>query len=275
MAENILRAGFELVVTNRTPERAHELVQKGARFVATPAEVMHQTDVVGICVTDGAALQAVLSGPTGALAATRQGQWLVDHSTIAPDEAQHWARQAQAHGAELLDAPVTGGDQGARDGTLTIMVGGSVDGFRAIGPYLQAIGRTIVHVGPSGQGQCVKLVNNLIGGAAMVAAAEGLALGLEAGVPLPVLMQVLSAGSADSVSLRLLAERLQSDSWKPGFSLRNRCKDMALALRAAEHLHLVLPVAQTATTVFLHRLAQGDGEMDQSVVLTPYLTHQP
>lgn len=275
MADNILRAGFELVVTNRTPDRARELVQKGARFVPTPAEVMHQADLVGICVTDGAALRAVLTGPSGALSAMRRGQWMVDHSTIAPDEAQHWGHRARDQGVEFLDAPVTGGDQGARAGTLTIMVGGSANGFRAIGPYLQAIGRTIVHVGPSGQGQLVKLVNNLIGGAAMVAASEGLALGLRAGVPLPVLMQVLSAGSADSVSLRLLAERLTNDSWQPGFSLRNRCKDMALARDAAEAMHLPLPVGEAATTVFLNRLAQGDGEMDQTVVIAPYLAHQP
>lgn len=271
MAANLLRAGHELLVYNRSAQRVRPLLDLGAAAAGSPAEVAARSEITGICVTDDAAVEAVLAGPGGVLEAVRPGTLLVDHSTISPEQTERAAKAVSAAGAEWVDAPVTGGDRGAAAGTLTIMVGGSEEAFARLQPYLAAIGRTLVHVGGSGKGQLVKLVNNLIGGVALAAAAEGLAIGLRGGVPLQTMMQVLSAGSADSVSLRLLAERLQSGDDRPGFSLANRLKDMDLALAAARALGACLPVAAVSAEMFRERLAAGERDLDQTVLARRYV----
>jgi len=270
MAGNLLQAGHELIVYNRSAERVRPFVERGAKAAASPAEVAAAAEITGVCVTDDAAVEAVLAGPGGLLDGLRPGGIVVDHSTISPGQTLRAARAAAERGAEWLDAPVTGGDKGAAAGTLTIMVGGTAAGFHRLQPYLQAVGKTLVHVGDSGKGQLVKLVNNFIGGIALAAAAEGLTIGLRGGVPLQTMMQVLSAGSADSVSLRLMAERLQSGDDKPGFSLANRLKDMDLALAAARALGACLPVGAVSTEMFRERLAAGERDMDQTVIVRRY-----
>jgi len=270
MVGNLLKAGHAVVVYNRTAERMQPLVERGATAASSPAQVVAEADITGVCVTDDAAVEAVFGGSDGLLAGLRAGGVVVDHSTISPQQTLRAARAASERGAEWLDAPVTGGDKGAAAGTLTIMVGGSAEGFARIHPYLQAIGKTLVHVGGSGQGQLVKLVNNFIGGIALVGAAEGLLIGLRGGVPLQTMMQVLSAGSADSVSLRLLAERLQSGEQRPGFSLANRLKDMDLALAAARALGACLPVGAVTAELFRERAAAGERDLDQTVVMRRY-----
>ncbi len=273
MAANLLRSGHSVTVYNRTADRpeVRALLDAGARVAQTPAELAAGAEIVGICVTDGAAVAALLHGPHGILGALRAGQLVADHSTIAPAQARALAEAAAAAGGEFLDAPVTGGDRGAAAGTLTIMVGGSKDGFARLAPYLRCVGKTIVHVGPSGQGQLVKLVNNFIGGIALAGAAEGLWLGLRGGVPLERMMEVLSACSAQSVSLQLLADRMRSGDAAPGFSLRNRLKDMDLAMRTAQELAAALPVGGAVAELFRERLALGEGDLDQSVLVRRYL----
>jgi len=268
MAGNLLKKGMGLVVYNRTPGRAAELGSEGALVVPSPAAVAQATDVIGICVTDGAAVESVVSA---LLPALRPGQFVLDHSTIAPEQTRILAAAVAATGAELLDAPVTGGDRGAAAGTLTIMVGGSSAGYAAVRPYLEAIGKKIVHVGGSGQGQVVKLVNNFIGGIALAGAAEGLLLGLRAGVPLQTMMEVLSAGSASSVSLQILADRLARADFTPGFSLSNRLKDMDLALEAADGLHAATPVGAAVAGLFRERRDRGEADLDQTVLMRHYL----
>lgn len=270
MAANLLKAGHELIVYNRTAERMRPLLERGATAAASPAEVAAAAEITGVCVTDDDAVEAVLAGAGGLLEGLRPGAIVVDHSTISPGQTGRAARAAAERGAEWLDAPVTGGDRGAAAGTLTIMVGGSAEGFERLQPYLRAVGRTLVHVGGSGKGQLVKLVNNFIGGIALAAAAEGLTMGLRGGVPLETMMRVLSAGSADSVSLRLLAERLQSGDDQPGFSLANRLKDMDLALAAARSLGACLPVGAVSAEMFRERLAAGERDLDQTVVARRY-----
>lgn len=270
MAANLLRAGHELTVYNRTVERTAPLRDLGARVAGSPRAVAEAAEVIGLCVTDGAAVASVVAGPEGLLPALRSGQLVVDHSTISPAQTRALAAQVAERGAELLDAPVTGGDKGAAAGTLTVMVGGSADGFARLQPYLQAIGKVIVHVGGSGQGQVVKLVNNFIGGVALAGAAEGLLLGLRAGVPLAALMEVCTAGSANSASLQILADRLQRGDFQPGFSLSNRLKDMDLALEAARTLALALPVGAGVAELFRERAAAGEGDLDQTVLARRY-----
>jgi 3-hydroxyisobutyrate dehydrogenase-like beta-hydroxyacid dehydrogenase len=268
MAANLLRAGFQLTVYNRTPERARALAEQGAVVADSPAAAARDADIVGMCVTDGTAVEQLAQA---ILPVLRPGKYVVDHSTISPEQTRRLAQATAATGAEWLDAPVTGGDRGAAAGTLTIMVGGSADGFAAIRPYLQAMGKKIVHVGGSGQGQLVKLVNNFIGAVALAGAAEGLLLGLRGGVSLATMMEVLSAGSAQSVSLQLLAERLAKADYRPGFSLSNRLKDMDLALEAARQLRAALPVGALVAELFRERLAQGEGDLDQTVLARRYL----
>jgi 3-hydroxyisobutyrate dehydrogenase-like beta-hydroxyacid dehydrogenase len=268
MAGNLLKKGIGLAVCNRTAERAAPFAERGAVVCASPAAVAADCDIVGICVTDGAAVEEVVRGLRPAL---RPGQYVVDHSTISPEQARRLAADVARTGAEMLDAPVTGGDRGAAAGTLTIMVGGSAEAFSAVRPYLEAVGKKIVHVGGSGQGQLVKLVNNFIGGIAMAGAAEGLLLGLRGGVPLATMMEVLSAGSAASVSLQLLADRLARGDFAPGFSLANRLKDMELALETARGLAADTPVGAVATDIFRGRRAEGEGDLDQTVLMRHYL----
>lgn len=268
MVGNLLKKGFDVTVYNRTAERAAPFREQGATVARTVPEIVRTADVIGICVTDGAAVEAVAAQ---LLPALRPGQWVVDHSTISPEQTRDLGERVAGAGAEWLDAPVTGGDRGAAAGTLTIMVGGSAQGFSAIGAYLEAMGKKIVHVGSTGQGQLVKLVNNFIGGVALAGAAEGLLLGLRGGVALGTMMEVLSAGSAASVSLQLLADRLTRDDFKPGFSLANRLKDMDLAMEAARALGAPLPVGGAVAELFRERHVAGEGDMDQTVLMRRYL----
>ncbi len=270
MVGNLIRAGHDVTVFNRTAERAAPFRAMGARVAASPAAAAAGAEVIGLCVTDGAAVAAVLQGEGGLLGALRPGQFVVDHSTISPADTVAFARQVADNGAAWCDAPVTGGDRGAREGTLTIMVGGEADAFARLEPYLQAMGRTIVHVGAVGQGQVVKLVNNFIGGVAMVGAAEGLLIGLSAGVPLDRIMAVCTAGSANSASLQLLADRLARADVLPGFSLSNRLKDMDLAMDAARRQGLALPLGALTAELFRERAGAGEGDLDQSVVARRY-----
>lgn len=266
MAANLVRAGHEVMVYNRTAVRAEPLTAQGARLAASPAEVTAFAEITGVCVTDDAAVRALLTGPQGLIAGLRPGHMIADHSTISPAQTRLAAEAVAAAGGEWLDAPVTGGDRGAAEGTLTIMVGGSELGYQRLTPYLRAIGRTLVHVGASGSGQMAKLVNNFIGGIALVAAAEGLFLAQNAGIPPADVAAALAAGPADSVSLRLLAERLHNGNDQPGFSLANRLKDMDLALAAARALKLPAPLGALAAECFRERLAAGEGDLDQTVV---------
>lgn len=270
MAANLIKAGHCVTVWNRSPERTALLQQSGATVAASPAEAATGADIIGLCVTDGAAVAAVLDGERGLLAGLAQGQLVVDHGTISPAETMNFAHQVAARGAQWCDAPVTGGDQGAREGTLTIMVGGPTAAFARLQPYLQAIGRTIVHVGDVGQGQVVKLVNNFIGGVALAGAAEGLLLGRSAGVPLDKLMAVCSAGSANSASLQILAARLASGDFQPGFSLSNRLKDMDLAMASARRQGIALPTGALVAELFRERAVAGEGAYDQSVLARRY-----
>lgn len=267
MAGCLLRAGHRVTVYNRTPGPEKALVSLGAQAARSPAEVARNSRVVCVCVTDGAAVRQVLDGPEGILAGASPGTVVVDHSTIAPEEARALRDLCASRGVRFLDAPVTGGDVGAREGTLTIMVGGDEEAYREVLPVLQAMGRHIEHVGGSGQGQLLKLINNLVGGIALVAAAEGLALGLAGGLTLEKMMSVLSRGSAQSVSLSLMGERLRTGERQPGFAVKHRMKDFDLALQAARTLRVPLPAGALAAELMRRLLADGKGDLDQSAYL--------
>lgn len=264
MALNLL--GEEpLAVYNRTRARTEPLAAKGARVAATAAEAA-DADVVFVVVTDDQALSAVADGTDGILAGLRPGAVVVDHSTVSPALTRRLAEKASARGGTWLDAPVTGGDVGARDGTLTIMVGGEAGALDRVRPYLARMSRRIVHIGPVGQGQTMKLVSNLVSCLNLMAGAEGLQLGLRAGLPFEKMVEVMPYGTAQSFELAKILDRYDRQDYRPGFSVANRLKDLRLALELARALGFRAPLGERAEELF-GTYADGRRELDEASYL--------
>jgi 3-hydroxyisobutyrate dehydrogenase len=267
MAANLLRAGHRVAVFNRTPGPEAELGALGAAVAGSPREAAAGRDAVITIVTDDAAVAAVSEGPQGALAGLAAGSLLIDMSTVLPATARRIAGCAASVGARYLDAPVTGGDVGARDGTLTIMVGGSSGDFEFARPLFAAMGRRLIHVGEVGEGQTMKLVANLISGMNLMVAAEGIALGLRLGLGLDMLDEVLPNSSAQSFEVRKLLDRYGDDMWQPGFSVQNRLKDLRLAVEMAGASGVELPLGPQALGRYEAHAKAGAGELDESSYL--------
>lgn len=267
MAQNLVRAGHTLTVYNRTPSRAEPLLAQGAAWAETPRGAAVGNEVVITMVTDDEAVRAVVLGPEGVLAGLEPGGIVMDMSTISPDTTESMAELAASRELAWVDAPVTGGDIGAREGTLTIMAGGPADAFDRVRPLLEAMGQRIVHVGESGLGQSLKLVGNLISGLNLLAAAEGLRLGQAAGVPLEMMREVLPFSSAQSFELNKAFDRWMTDNFRPGFSVANRTKDLRLAVEMSEALNFTPALAAVAYQVWaVHAGQQAD--QDEASILT-------
>ncbi len=271
MAANLMKAGHRVTVYNRTNGRTDELAAMGAGVASSPREAAMGRDAVITIVTDDAAVLAVSEGPDGVLAGLAAGALLIDMSTISPETARRVAAAAQTMGAGYLDAPVTGGDIGARDGTLTIMAGGRERDFEVALPLLQAMGRRIVRIGEAGAGQTMKLVANLVSGLTLMVAAEGIALGLRLGLSLDLLNEVLPNSSAQSFEVRKLLDRYGDDAWLPGFSVQNRLKDLRLAVEMAKASGFDLPLAGPALVRYQAHADAGAGELDESSYLRKLL----
>ncbi len=261
MARNLLRAGHEVVVHGRTAARVEPLVAAGARAAASPAAVASAVDAVVTSLPDGPDVELVVGGPDGVLAGAARGLLVIDTSTIAPDTARALASRTSAIGVDFLDAPVSGGQQGAIDGTLSIMVGGAPDAFARARPVFEALGRTATHMGGPGQGQMTKLVNQVIGVTTLAAVAEGLTLAAHAGLDPDAVLAAVGGGAATSWQLTNLGPRMQRGDWAPGFMVRLQQKDLRLALAAAAALHVPLPA-----TAVVHQLlgaveARGGGDL--------------
>lgn len=250
MAANLLRAGFVVTVWNRSAGRSDVLAALGARVAPDIATAVRDADVVCLCVTGPEDVAAVVMGPGGVLESSRPGQIVIDHSTITPDMARQVAAAAALRGVSALDAPVTGGETGAREGTLTIICGGDRETFDHSLPVLEAMGRKVVLVGGPGAGQTLKLIGNLIGGITMAATIEGLALGIRAGLNLEQMIEVLKASSANSAFLEASGDRILSGHDVPGFSVANRIKDLRLAVETAEGLDHHLPLGVLTHALF-------------------------
>lgn len=241
MAFNLLRAGFHVTVHNRTPSRMESFVRAGADKADTPADLAAKVQVVITNVTDSPDVAEVLFGPQGVVHGAEPGLIVIDMSTISPEATRQTARQLAQRNIEMLDAPVTGGDVGARKGTLSIMVGGPYDVFERCRPVLEALGQTIVHVGGPGAGQTVKLVNQVVVALNLLAMAEGLSFAAKSGVDLQKTLSVLRAGAAGSWALDNLAPRVLAGDFAPGFTVALQQKDLRLALEHAEKMQLPLP----------------------------------
>ena len=277
MARNILKAGFPLVVHNRSRGPVDELVALGAQAAHSPAEVAAQVDVVITNLPDSPDVEQVALGPQGIIEGAHPGLIFIDHSTIKPETARHIAQVLGAQGVLCLDAPVSGGDIGAQQGTLTIMVGGPAEALEKARPVLEAEGRTITHIGGPGAGQMAKVANQIMVAAQMVAMAELLLLAQKAGVDPQRVVQAIRGGAAQCWTLDHKPQRLFAGERGPGFKARLMLKDLDIVLDTARAYGMPLPA--TATHAQLYRAMQtlGLGELDNSAVIAVYeaLTGEP
>ncbi|MGQ9483369.1 NAD(P)-dependent oxidoreductase [Chloroflexus sp.] len=257
MAANILRAGFSLTVWNRTPGRADELVAAGAQVATSPADLAARSDIVISCVSDTPDVGAVLFGPQGVIEGARAGMLVIDMSTISPQGAQQFAARLHDHGIGFLDAPVSGGSEGAARGTLSIMVGGPAPLVERALPVFQAMGKTITHVGDHGAGQTVKLVNQILVVGTMLAISEALVFAQASGVDLEKTLAAVSGGAAGSWMLSNRGPQVIRRDWRPGFTIDLQQKDLRLVLAAADAVGA--PMLATSTVFHLYRTLQQAG----------------
>jgi 3-hydroxyisobutyrate dehydrogenase len=262
MSANLLHTGFPLTVWNRTPGRAAELVGAGASEARTAREAAAAADVVVICVSDTPDVETVLFGEDGAAEGLRRGTLVVDCSTIAPSGSRAFAARLVEHGVDYVDAPVSGGSEGARNATLTIFVGGEAGQVERARPALEAIGKTITHVGPVGAGQAVKVI--LAG--AYLGVAEGVVLALKAGLDVEQVVQALSGGAAQSWVLANRSGRMLANDYPLGFRVALHRKDLEIALQQARELGAALPVSALAAQLESGLIAGGHADDDMSAL---------
>jgi 2-hydroxy-3-oxopropionate reductase len=250
MGRNLLKAGFPLVIWNRTKERAEDLVREGAKFAANPRDVALQADVLITIVSDPPAVEQILWDQNGALEGLRRGSLYIDSSTVSPELARRAAAACAERGVDYLDAPVTGGTWGAEKGELVFMVGGTAEVFERAKPVLEAVGKRFFLLGPSGAGQTVKLAMNMILALQVEALAEALALVTKAGVPGERLVEVLQSSMARAAVLDVKAPLILKNDFPPSFPLRLMHKDMRLALELARRQGVPLPAGTAAFAAY-------------------------
>lgn len=260
MAANLLKAGFAVTVWNRTASRAGALVAAGATLAASPAEVAAASEVTVSCVTDSPDVEAIVLGPGGILQGAQAGTAYIDCSTISPQITRRIAALLAERGVSMLDAPVSGGDVGAKAGTLAIMVGGEAHAFERCLPVFEAMGKTIVHVGPRGAGQVVKLCNQVAGGLNLLGMAEAIALAKSAGVDPAKMLEVVSGGAASSWMLSNLGPRAVRGDFAAGFMVELMQKDLRLVLEQAAASGTQLRGAELAAQAFTKLEAAGRGK---------------
>lgn len=267
MSANLLKAGFAVTVWNRTPARAEPLAELGAFVASSPAEVASRSQVTISCVSDTPDVLAVALGEQGIIHGAEPGSTYIDCSTISPDATRDIAAAMAAVGVDMLDAPVSGGDVGAKAGTLAIMVGGDGAVFDRCLPVLQAMGRTIVHVGPGGAGQVVKLCNQAAGAVTLVAAAEAVTIARRAGVDPVKMLEVVTAGAAGSWMLSNLAPRAIKGDFEPGFMVELMQKDLRLVMETAVKTTTPLPGVAVAQQLFRVLEARGRGRQGMQAMV--------
>jgi 3-hydroxyisobutyrate dehydrogenase-like beta-hydroxyacid dehydrogenase len=268
MAGRLLEAKYPLIVHTRTKSKASRLIAKGARMAATPAEVAAESDVVFICVTDTPDVEAVVRGPDGIMASARRKLIVVDHSTISPSVTRQIAGELEKLGTHFLDAPVSGGDVGARNGTLSLMVGGDASAFDRVEPILRILGSTVTHCGPSGSGQLTKLVNQILVSVTNLAVCEALVFAKKHGLNLEKTIAALIGGAAGSWQLSNLGPRMIAGDFRPGFMINLQQKDLRLVLQAGEISKTSLPAASLAHQLFTAAQASGHGKDGTQALFT-------
>lgn len=255
MARNLLKAEWPLTVWNRTASKMEALAAEGAQTGSSPADVAARSDVILICVSDTPDVEAVVLGQQGLIEGARPGSLVVDCSTISPDATRKLGQALAERGVAMLDAPISGGSEGAAKGTLSIMVGGEAKDFERALPVLQAVGKKITHVGPSGAGQTVKLVNQILVVGNALAMSEALLFAQAGGVDLEKALEAVTAGAAGSWMLSNRGPQILHRDWRPGFTIDLQQKDLRLVLEAADRMGV--PVPGTSLIFQMYRTLQA------------------
>ena len=268
MARNLMDSGYELTVHNRSPEKAEELGKEGAAVAATPKDVAENSDVVITMLPDSPQVREVVAGEGGVLEGISEGALLIDMSTISPVVTEELAEALQGKGASMLDAPVSGGDVGAIEGTLSIMVGGEQADFRRAKPLFEAVGKTITHVGPAGAGQVTKAANQVVVALTIEAVSEALVLGSAGGVSAEKILEVLGGGLASNKVMEVKREKFLSHTFEPGGKVEFHHKDLGIALAAGREYGVVLPATAVVDQLFEALMTRGRGGWDHSALLS-------
>lgn len=270
MAQNLLKSGYSLVVYNRSRSAMEQLAAQGATIAESPSEVAQQSDVVITCLPDSPDVEAALIGSQGAIATARPGMLFIDMSTIAPATARKIYATFKEKGIQSLDAPVSGGDIGAQQGTLSIMVGGDQTAFQRALPIFEVMGQNIVHVGDAGAGQVTKACNQIVVAMTVQAVAEALTLAKKSGVDAVKVREALLGGFAQSRILEVHGERMLQGSFQPGFKIELHRKDMNIVLQTGREVSLPLLGSSQVTSLMDALIAQGKGGLDDAALVTLY-----
>ncbi len=266
MALNVLKAGHEVVVHNRTRERELPVAEAGALRADTPGEAAVDAEVIITCVSDTPDVEAVVLGDEGIIHGARSGSLVVDMSTISPAATRRIAAVLADKGIRMIDAPVSGGSEGAQKGILAIMVGGEADDVQRAMPVLEAMGKTITHVGDIGSGQITKAINQIIIAGTYLGVAEGMVLGMKAGLDMQKVIQAISGGAAGSWVLSNRAMNMVNNTYPLGFRVRLHHKDLRIALEAARELAVSLPASALVDQIENGLIGKGYGDEDMSAM---------
>ncbi len=267
ICRNILKAGFTLVVLNRSRSAMDELAAEGAHIAATPAEVAQQVDIVFTNLPDSPDVEKVVLGENGILSGRHAGLIFVDNSTIKPATARLIAEKLAEHGIEALDAPVSGGEIGAINGSLTIMVGGNDKALATVRPVFEAMGKTITHIGGPGTGQIAKAANQIMVAAQMIAMGELLVFAQKAGADPIKVVDAIKSGSAQCWTLDVKPQRLFAGNRSPGFKAKMQAKDLNIVLETAREYIIPLPATALGSQLFNSMVAEGMGDLDNSAII--------
>ena len=268
MAKNMIKAGFPLVVNNRSRGPVEDLVKKGALSADSPRKVAEQSEVIITMLPDSPEVKEVILGEAGVIQGARPGSIMIDMSSINPLMTQEIAKRLREKGVKMLDAPVSGGETGAIQGTLAIMVGGEEKVFEDCLEIFRALGKNIVHVGEIGAGGFVKLVNQIIVALNIAAVGEAFCLGVKAGLNPQVIFQAIRGGLAGSQVLETKISMISGRNFKPGFKVKLHQKDLHNALSTAKDLNVPLPLSSFVQQIFVSLAAEGRGEEDHSALVT-------
>ncbi len=268
MARNLIKAGYPLVVYNRSRGSVDELAAAGAKAVGSPRAVAEQADIVITMVPDSPDVQQVVLGKDGVLEGLRRGSVLVDMSTISPIVSRELAATVEAKGAHMLDAPVSGGEKGAIEGTLSIMVGGSPEIFARVRPLFAALGKNIVHIGAHGAGQVTKACNQIVVALTIQAVSEALVLATKAGVDPAKVREALLGGFAQSRILDVHGQRMLDRNFVPGFKVKLHQKDLNIALGTGRAVGVPLPGTAVVQEAFTALTGLGRKDLDHSSLVT-------
>jgi 2-hydroxy-3-oxopropionate reductase len=267
-ANNLLKAGYPLWIFARRSEQMQQLLQAGAHACSSAQELAAHCDIIFTNVSDSADVEQVILGASGVIHGAQAGSTVIDMSTISPAVTRQIAVALAQQNINMLDAPVSGGSQGAIDGTLSIMVGGKVDIFQYVLPVLQVMGKNIVHIGDHGAGQVSKACNQMVITQTLAAVAEAFALAVASGVDPAKVRQALMGGSASSRILEVHGQRMLTHNFAPGFKARLHQKDLRIVQKFAHELSLDLPVTNMATAYINALVETGMGEADSSAIIT-------